>query len=118
MKRSSKEFFMKRVGRWLGAGYRFHRHAPGNAQPLVFDALRRKGKLQYMPCNFKRRWSFEWWRKIPGNPLNRWSSDRFGKERLPRSECVKIDIPENIVSKEEAVDYVLLESEFLDDFGK
>lgn len=30
MKRSAKEMFMKRVGKWLGAGYRFHRRHLGN----------------------------------------------------------------------------------------
>ena len=55
---------------------------------------------------------------MPGNPLNRWSSDPYGKEKLPHSEYWEIDLPEKIVTKEEAVDYVLLESGFLDGFGK
>lgn len=115
MKRSVKEMFIKRVGKWLGAGYRFHRHCPGDAWPHVFNMLKAKGALQYMPSNFKRIWTFEWWEKVPGNPLNKYFNDN--REELQRSECKCEDFPESVCTKDEAVDYALFRSGFLKDFG-
>lgn len=103
MKRSTKEIFMRRVGRWLGAGYRFHRYQGIRCSKMA---------------NAPRRWQFEWWRKVPGNPLNLWPNDPNNEKGLPRSECWQEDFPEYVRTKDDAVDYALFNTDFLGDFGK
>lgn len=68
-----------------------------------------------MPSNFKRIWAFEWWEKVPGNPLNKYFNGN--REKLRRSECVCEYFPESVCTKDEAVDYALFRSGFLGDFG-
>ena len=68
-----------------------------------------------MPSNFKRIWTFEWWEKVPGNPLNKcFNSNR---EKLLRSECMCEAFPESVCTKDEAVDHALFKSGFLENFG-
>ena len=68
-----------------------------------------------MPSNFKRIWAFEWWKKVPGNPLNKYFNGNG--EKLRRSECACEHFPESVRTKDEAVDYALFRSGFRGGFG-
>lgn len=97
---------MKAIGDALNVNYRFHRYQN-------YRSCFSKANRQFRPSNYPRVWEFEWWKRIPGNPLNRWSKNNFVEDpRLPRSELNEITMPDSISSKDEAIEYVLFESKF------
>ena len=51
---------------------------------------------------------------MPGNQLNKYSKNNLcGEEPLPRSKIAFVDIPIDIKTKDEAIEYVLFMSDFL-----
>ena len=132
MKRTEKELLMRRVGRWLGIGFRFHRRqglqvaAGGKSRCCITDKTRGK------PTNPPRHWGFEFWRKVPGNPRNcfsAWDYEKFarahgeeasrgGRHRenlypLEQSELMYMDVPKKFARKDDVIDWLLFESDFL-----
>lgn len=105
MKRTEKEMLMKRVGRWLGIGYRFHRRPRLQVTPDGKDLVCIVSRTHIR--NPPRNWGFEFWKKIPGNPLNRYS-DPAG-----RSEPEYVDIPKEFREKDDIIDWLLTKSGFI-----
>ena len=114
-KRTHLEMLMKQVGDMLGINYRFHR-SQGIRRPSM--------------ANAPRSWQFEWWKRVQGNPLNLhgWLCEELGRVSNPSSEgwrhrfaklkeekpsasdCFKIEIPNGVKTKDEAIEYVLFKS--------
>ena len=115
--RTKLEGLMKQIGDMLGVNYRFHR--------------------SYCVCNTvmanaPRHWHFEWWKRVPGNPLNLhgWLCEKLGRtsdtnegwvkccnkieeNKLPTSNCHEIAMPWEVKTKDQAIEYVLFKSNFL-----
>ena len=130
MKRTEKELLMKRVGKWLGIGYRFHRR---QGQDLYIVSKGQNGGMS----NYPRHWEFEFWKKVPGNPRNEyfpWGYEKYRKKhpewhvafadwknqdkyRLERSDVVKLYPPESVIAKDDAIDWLITESGFIQKAG-
>ena len=118
-KRTEKEMLLRRIGKWLGMGFRFHR------QQGLTGGIR----VKLDRANTPRSWEFEYWKKIPGNPRNaycsfdyekfrrkhedewkkiRWT-DRIKEYELEQSECFTVNPPQDLQDKDEIIDWLLLE---------
>ena len=106
---------MKQVGDMLGINYRFHRC---------------QGMRRLSMANAPRSWQFEWWKRVQGNPLNLhgWLCEELGRvsnscsegwrrrfaklkeEKPSASDCFEIEIPDDVKTKDEAIEYVLFKS--------
>lgn len=65
-------------------------------------------------ANAPRFWQFEWWKRVPGNPLNKHSQNNIvGEPPFKRSEFHEFRMPDSILTKDEAIEYVLFKSDFL-----
>lgn len=132
MKRTEKEMLMRRVGGWLGIGFRFHR-----LSGLQVGASGKHRCCIKTRTNDPRYWGFEFWRKVPGNPRNcytRFDYCSFAKEHeaervslrdeegwkryaLERSELKYMDVPKRFVRKDDVIDWLLFESDFMERAG-
>lgn len=97
---SKLEDLLKKVGDMCNVNYRFHR----------VNATRTPMAWCMHPKNSPRRWTFEWWKRVPGNPRNLPSFHTDGK---PTSELSVMNLPDDIKTKDDAIEYVLFKSDFL-----
>lgn len=135
MRRTEKEMLLRRVGKWLGIGFRFHRL---RGLQVTNGGKSRACFIGGFCANGRRRnpkyWGFEFWKKVPGNPRNCWSSwdyDKFRKAnaglikekgygiindeiyRLKKSELMYVDVPKRFTKKDDVIDWILYESDFM-----
>jgi len=132
MRRTEKEMLLRRVGKWLGIGFRFHRLRGlqvtngGKSRACFIGGFCADGGRRN-----PRYWGFQFWKKVPGNPRNCWSAwdyDKFvkkhadeiipgrgpaDKHQLKRSELMYIDVPKHFTKKDDIIDWILFESDFM-----
>ena len=92
------EALMKKIGDICNVNYRFHK---------VKAHQNHRGA--FVMYNGPRIWNFEWWKRVPGNPLNRYGSE-FGQ-----SELHVVPIPDSISLKDDAIEHILFKSNFFEE---
>ena len=95
------EKLIKEIGDIFGVNYWFHRQ----------KAIRTINAWLMLPKNAPRQWAFEWWKRVPGNPLN----ERI--DGVDRSELRVCNVPNDIKAKDEAIEYVLFKTDFIKDIS-
>lgn len=97
--RTKLEKLMKEIGDVFGINYRFHR----------WKAIRTPKYWQMLPNNALRQWAFEWWKRVPGNPLNECING------IDRHELHVCNVPNSVKAKDEAIEHVLFKTYFMKD---
>ena len=92
------EALIKKIGDICNVNYRFHRV---KAHQLPNGAM--------LMHNGPRLWNFEWWKRVPGNPLNRRGSIH-GESKLH-----VVPIPDSISLKDDAIEHILFKSNFFEE---
>lgn len=101
--RTNLETLMKKVGDMCNVNYRFHK-VKAHQNPSGAFVMYNGGP---------RIWNFEWWKRVPGNTLNRYGSE-FGRSKLH-----VVPIPDSISLKDDAIEHVLFKSDFFKEaYGK
>ena len=93
--RTNLEALMKKVGDMCNVNYRFHK-----------VKAHQNSRGAFVMYSGPRIWNFEWWKRVPGNPLNRYGSEFYC------SELHVVPIPDGISLKDDAIEYVLFKSDF------